>query len=90
MKQIFIIFLYLSMITVGLKANPVTVSFETIDSSRLPVEVEKIEETDEEIATTINTETASLFNSTYTVVFVALVGVYLLLIRKRESRGMNL
>ena len=76
--------------TTGLLAHPVSVGFQSMDAISLPIEKEKTKESIEMTSKRVVPETASLFNSTYTIVFVGLVAVYMLLLRKRESRGMNL
>lgn len=76
--------------TIGLLAHPVSVGFQSMDVSSLPVEKEKVKESIDVASKRVVPETASLFNSTYAIALVGLIGVYMLLLRKKESRGMNL
>lgn len=76
---------------IGIFANPVSAGFESLDRNSLPIEVKKMESDEFSVTKVATTKTtASLFDSTYAIVLFGLVGIYTLLLRKKESRGMNL
>ena len=89
MRKLFTIILFLS-ITIGLSANPVSVGFQSMEATSLPVEIETEKEPIDITSKKLTTETASLFDSTYAIALFGLIAIYMLLLRKRESRGMNL